>query len=99
MSAKSFWSNFLKKSSQLIGRNDFSPEYPGKSSRIIPVSARFPVPFTAAGCAPRASAHSRISSWSVVVLDRCFDPLLEDLDFEDRPFDWTSFVMELRPFE
>lgn len=28
-----------------------------------------PVPFTQAGCAPRVSAHFRISAWSVVTFD------------------------------
>jgi hypothetical protein len=58
-------SNFSNQSSHSILCREPEPEYPGKSSRIIPVSPPPPVPRTHAGAASRSSAHSRISSWSV----------------------------------
>jgi hypothetical protein len=69
-------SNFSKKSSQEIGCRDCSPEYPGKSSRNIPMSLLPPVPRTQLGLALRCSAHCRISSWSVKTLELLLDGMI-----------------------
>jgi hypothetical protein len=62
-------SNLSNHSSQEISSSDSSPEYPGRSMRMIPISSPSPaVRFTCAGFPPRSSAQLRISSWSVVVL-------------------------------
>jgi hypothetical protein len=61
-SARLFSSNFSKNSSQAISSSEFSPLYPGKSSRRIPGSSPFAVRFTAEGRALRSSAHCLISS-------------------------------------
>jgi hypothetical protein len=61
-SANPFSSNERNQSSQEISSSESAPEYPGKSSRIIPGSSPPPVPRTHAGRAPRSSAQLRISS-------------------------------------
>jgi hypothetical protein len=55
-------SNFSNQSSHSMASSESAPLYPGKSRRIMPVSPPPPVPRTHAGCAPRSSAHCRISS-------------------------------------
>jgi hypothetical protein len=65
-SARLFFSNQSKNSSHSISSSVSSPEKPGKSMRRMPGSLPDPVARTAAGCPPRASTHSRISSWSTV---------------------------------
>lgn len=54
-------SNFRSHSSHGIFRSLPSPDHPGKSIRMIPVSPS-PVPMTSAGQPPRSSTHLRISS-------------------------------------
>jgi hypothetical protein len=61
-SASPFSSNERNQSSQEISSSESAPEYPGKSSRIMPGSSPPPVPRTHAGRAPRSSAQLRISS-------------------------------------
>jgi hypothetical protein len=69
-------SNFWNQSSHEISSSEFSPLYPGKSRRRMPISPSSPVPRTHDGRAPRSSAQRRISSWSVVTLPCVRDAMI-----------------------